>query len=1111
MALDATDENVGVLDILINTVQTDLGDLAVKVFPSQTDEGSPGAVDVPGTPPKTATGAQSGDVKVTLASIEGLTDDLMSLIEDGSLKQTPALTNLIKTLIMLKDEALALDDVFEPGNSIDATDLARLESFYHDFGSALVLAREGAAADSDPVVMTQTRGQLRIGATTDDETGDVEDVAMDDSDDAEPVTDDTDTDDGDDDAPVMGDMEATDPPAEVAPEAPSIATVTGDATALLADLAALDILLMLLLETQANADTPQLVDGIDIDPLIERVAELITEIQGLVSDLMSDPDGDPAAATEALAEKRAEIEQLQQTVAALNSDAPVDDTNGPTIATTTADANTLIDELGALDARLMALLETQADADGPQLLDGVSVGPLIERVMALITEIQDYMSDVLTDPDADLEAATTFLAEKSAETTGITEVVDALDSVGSTDADPVESEEGADGGSDPVSDPVTEDGDVADDPVEGGDTDEGVVEGDETDEGGVDEETDSDPVLETGTTTEPEGPTIASVTIEASELLGELGALDTLLMSLLETQTDADGPQLLDGVSVGPLIERVMALITEIQDFMSDVLNDPDADPQAAADFLAEKRAEIAAISGVVDALDVSGGTDAETDETGEVDPLADPEVVDVPEPEPTLADVTAEARELMAGLNNLDDLLMFMLELQADGDSIQFIDAVTLGPYIDKVAAKLTEIGEMVNQLVNSDTPDVQGALDYLAEQRAEIADIQDFADSVVVTLPDDLDVPFTDLDETGPPAPTDAADGPTRTDATTTTQDLLDELSALDAEILGILMEQYDADEPQLVDGVVWAPYMELITKLQGDIPEQVLEFLGGPDPDVQGALDFLAEQGDIVANIRDFIDSLKNGGQTADPDPTNPPALDWDDAAPATRIDLAELSQSLLDNFGALVFDLMVLLETQADADNPQLIDAIDWGGFLDAAKALIAEIKAEFPALLPGDLTSGDYTDADIQAAFTYLEKKKAEFENLRGRVDAFVDMDPLAVDQGRVWGDPHFVGADGGKYDVQGVAGNYYNILSDDGLQVNARFDEFAGPNSGQTVMGAIGITLGTDTVEVSATEGVKINGETVEAGTYLDGKVTVLENGSVEINEQEYSFRIDGP
>ena len=67
---------------------------------------------------------------------------------------------------------------FEPGNSIDATDLARLESFYHDFGSALVLAREGAAADSDPVVMTQTRGQLRIGATTDDETGDVEDVAM---------------------------------------------------------------------------------------------------------------------------------------------------------------------------------------------------------------------------------------------------------------------------------------------------------------------------------------------------------------------------------------------------------------------------------------------------------------------------------------------------------------------------------------------------------------------------------------------------------------------------------------------------------------------------------------------------------------------------------------------------------------------------------------------------------------------------------------------------------------------------------------------------------------------------------------------------------------------
>ena len=42
MALDATDENVGVLDILINTVQTDLGDLAVKVFPSQNRRGFAG-------------------------------------------------------------------------------------------------------------------------------------------------------------------------------------------------------------------------------------------------------------------------------------------------------------------------------------------------------------------------------------------------------------------------------------------------------------------------------------------------------------------------------------------------------------------------------------------------------------------------------------------------------------------------------------------------------------------------------------------------------------------------------------------------------------------------------------------------------------------------------------------------------------------------------------------------------------------------------------------------------------------------------------------------------------------------------------------------------------
>ncbi|WP_425299997.1 calcium-binding protein, partial [Roseibium sediminis] len=32
------------------------------------------------------------------------------------------------------------------------------------------------------------------------------------------------------------------------------------------------------------------------------------------------------------------------------------------------------------------------------------------------------------------------------------------------------------------------------------------------------------------------------------------------------------------------------------------------------------------------------------------------------------------------------------------------------------------------------------------------------------------------------------------------------------------------------------------------------------------------------------------------------------------------------------------------------------------------------------------------------------------------------MDPIKVDNGRIWGDPHFVGADGGTYDIQGEAG-----------------------------------------------------------------------------------------
>ena len=66
-------------------------------------------------------------------------------------------------------------------------------------------------------------------------------------------------------------------------------------------------------------------------------------------------------------------------------------------------------------------------------------------------------------------------------------------------------------------------------------------------------------------------------------------------------------------------------------------------------------------------------------------------------------------------------------------------------------------------------------------------------------------------------------------------------------------------------------------------------------------------------------------------------------------------------------------------------------------------------------------------------------------------------DPVAANEmARFWGDPHFVGADGGKFDVQGEAGKTYNLLTDKGLKYEGRFD---GWGQGVTVVGRTSLVL----------------------------------------------------
>ena len=107
------------------------------------------------------------------------------------------------------------------------------------------------------------------------------------------------------------------------------------------------------------------------------------------------------------------------------------------------------------------------------------------------------------------------------------------------------------------------------------------------------------------------------------------------------------------------------------------------------------------------------------------------------------------------------------------------------------------------------------------------------------------------------------------------------------------------------------------------------------------------------------------------------------------------------------------------------------------------------------------------------------------------------------DGARIWGDPHFVGADGGKFDVQGEAGKTYNLLSDEGIQVNGKFE---GSGNGITTIGEAGVVLDGHNIKIGKDGSLEIDGEKQEGnGEFLDGKVT-KEGNKVTIKDEEYDI-----
>ncbi|WP_020558679.1 hypothetical protein [Thiofilum flexile] len=119
----------------------------------------------------------------------------------------------------------------------------------------------------------------------------------------------------------------------------------------------------------------------------------------------------------------------------------------------------------------------------------------------------------------------------------------------------------------------------------------------------------------------------------------------------------------------------------------------------------------------------------------------------------------------------------------------------------------------------------------------------------------------------------------------------------------------------------------------------------------------------------------------------------------------------------------------------------------------------------------------------------------------GRPTPITVPDPVTVNNGAtVWGDPHFVGAEGDTYDVKGDNDKIYNLLSDKGIQLNSTFKG--------NLMQDYGLVVGDNEISFDKAGKLKINGEEQkEDGKYLDGMVEKKGN-TVKVKAGEYNLSL---
>lgn len=1007
MALDATQNDRAVINVLIDDIERDLGPLAQKVFSAPLAE-APATLKEPAARPKVAAGHHVNDIKAVLNAAGGLADDLMTLVEDGVLELTDTLVTLIADLLELERVAKIKLGTFTPGNSISESDLDSLDNLFEGFGELLKTAREST------VTVKATPSEEEVEAT-DAETSDAETSEGGGSDTDQPVQARTVTEDEEE--------ETTETVVEVADT-----TEDGD----------------------GDGETP---------PVLKSDTDEGEAVDG-------SKDGE-------------EVEETEEAEVA----------SGPTLTEVVLAGQAALDEIDAFTDELLTLYFGYKDIESPQLVDGFDWQGMRQE---MLSELEGLRSNLVAALESGDKSPQDMMDMIDATMAVVVERMELVDAVKLTMFDGPDAE---------GTTPRRNEEDLHVRSLEEG-SDEAAPEGksgedEDSVEGAQDTESVDEPEV-------PPGPTMAEVVVAGQEALDEMDAIIDDLMGLYFEFKDTERPQLSDSIDWRGMRQEIIGDLESLRSDLVAALESGDTPPQEMMDMIDTTMAKVAVKVDMIEAVkltmgDTTGDETEVTPRSAEGEPAEEAVVT-----EPTRKEVAAAAQALLNRFDALsDEALEFYFEY-ASIDDTRLFDGVDWQNFKAGIDSNTEALMGLVSAAIQDPNADLGAVMRQITEMSKVADDMTDYmevmGDSIEAGEPETKAGAATESTEVAPLERAEVVDA---------AEDLFDRVDTLKDTLTSLYFKAVNIHNPELADSMDWMAIKGEISALADDVRDKVNVLLFGPDQDLEKAMAIIAEASTTIQNYEDLTAAVGGFGLVKPKGAEAAPEVNWNSFQPKTRTDVVFATQDLLamaNRFAGYGLEMFMQFK---DYENPRLSDQAPWMEYRAEAQGIIDEIKERMPELLAGDKSVGGMTDEQLDAARDFLLEQKGKLEDLSGKMDVWTTLPTLAVDQGRIWGDPHFVGEDGGQYDVQGVAGQHYNILSDAGLQVNARFDEFGHAGSGMTVMGAIGITIGNDQIEINKDGRVLINGEAVSSGTYLDGKVTVTEGRHVQIKEEEYSFRVD--